>query len=186
MKIATIGRGNIGGGLAKLWRAAGHEVAEMGREGGDAGDAEVVLVAVPGGSIAEALAGASGLEGKTAIDATNLWGGPKPPQGFDSNAEYVKSVTGGPTAKSFNINFASLLDRLATESTPPGNFWCGDEESREVVEALNRDAGYEPIYTGPLENAATQEALLPFIFAISQESGIGQYFYRFAPPQSSI
>jgi predicted dinucleotide-binding enzyme len=26
MKIATIGRGKIGGGLADLWEAAGHEV----------------------------------------------------------------------------------------------------------------------------------------------------------------
>lgn len=184
MKVATIGRGNIGGGLTKLWRAAGHEVTEIGREGGDVGDAEAVLVAVPGGAIAEALAAVSGLEGKTTIDATNLWGGPQPPPGFGSNAEYVKSVTGGPTAKAFNINFASLFDRVAAESTPPGNFWCGDEDSRETVEALTRDAGYQPIYAGPLENAATQEALLPFIFAVSQESGIGQYFYRFTPPES--
>lgn len=183
MRIATIGRGNIGGGLAKLWRAAGHEVTEIGRGGGDASDAEVVLVAVPGGAIAEALASVTGLDGKTAIDATNLWGGPQAPQGFDSNAEYVKSVTGGPTVKAFNINFAALFDQLATASTPPGNFWCGDEEARETVEALCRDAGYEPICIGPLANAAMQEAILPFIFAISQAGGMGQYFYRFAPPE---
>ena len=36
-------------------------------------DADVVLVAVPGGSIAEALDRLSGLEGKTVIDATNLY-----------------------------------------------------------------------------------------------------------------
>lgn len=45
MKIAVIGKGNVGGGLAKLWRAVGHE---------------------------------------------------------------VKSIVGGPTAKSFNLNFASV------------------------------------------------------------------------------
>lgn len=182
MKIATIGRGRIGGGLAQLWREAGHEVTEIGHEGGGAGDAEVVLVAVPGGAIAEALSTVSGLEGKTAIDATNLWGDPRPPQGFDSNAEYVKSVTGGPTAKAFNLNFAALFDQVRSASTPPGNFWCGDEEARETVEALCRDAGYEPICTGPLANAAMQEAALPFIFAISNDGGMGQYFYRFAPP----
>jgi 8-hydroxy-5-deazaflavin:NADPH oxidoreductase len=48
MKITTIGRGTIGGGLAGLWRAAGHEVDELGREGGDASGANVVLVAAPG------------------------------------------------------------------------------------------------------------------------------------------
>jgi predicted dinucleotide-binding enzyme len=49
MKITTIGRGNIGGGLARLWEQAGHTVATLGREGDDASDADVVLVAVPGG-----------------------------------------------------------------------------------------------------------------------------------------
>ena len=31
MKITVIGRGNVGGGLASLWREAGHEVQELGR-----------------------------------------------------------------------------------------------------------------------------------------------------------
>lgn len=183
MRIATIGRGNIGGGLARLWRAAGHEVTEIGREGGDVAGVDAVLVAVPGGVIAEALSGVSGLEGKAALDATNLWGGPQPPDGFASNAQYVKSVTGGPTAKTFNINFASLFGQVAAASTPPGNFWCGDEEARETVETLCRDAGYEPIHTGPLANAAMQEQVLPFVFAIAKDGGMGQYFYRFAPPE---
>lgn len=182
MRIATIGRGNIGGGLAKLWRAAGHEVSEIGREGGDVSDAEAVLIAVPGGAIAEALAGLEGLAGKTAIDATNLYGDVEPPAGFGSNAEYVKSVTGGPTAKSFNINFAALFDQLESARSRPGNFWCGDEEARETVETLCRDAGYEPICAGPLANAEMQEALLPYWFAIAKEGGMGQFLYRFAPP----
>ena len=49
MKIVTIGRGNVGGGLAALWRKAGHEVTVFGRDGGDASDADVVLVVVTGG-----------------------------------------------------------------------------------------------------------------------------------------
>ena len=49
----------------------------------------------------------SGLDGKTAVDATNRVG-IEPPDGFRSNAEFLKSKTGGPTAKSFNINFAVL------------------------------------------------------------------------------
>lgn len=183
MRIATIGRGNIGGGLAKLWRAAGHEVTEIGREGGDVADAEAVLVAVPGGAIAESLGAVTGLDGKTTIDATNLYGDVVPPGGFGSNAEYVKSVTGGPTAKAFNVNFASLFDQLAAASTPPGNFWCGDEEARGTVETLCRDAGYEPICTGSLANASLQEQILPFVFAITKDGGMGPYFYRFAPPE---
>ncbi len=50
MKIVTIGRGNIGGGLADLWERAGHQVTRLGREGGDVSDADVgVLMAMPGG-----------------------------------------------------------------------------------------------------------------------------------------
>ncbi|MDX6626056.1 MAG: 8-hydroxy-5-deazaflavin:NADPH oxidoreductase [Solirubrobacterales bacterium] len=182
MKIATIGRGSIGGGLANLWEAAGHEVTTIGHEGGDVSTAEVVLLAVPGGAVTEALEGIDGLEGKTVIDATNLWGG-EAPAGFDSNAEYVKSVTGGPTAKSFNINFAALFDRIAEAEATPGNLWCGDEEAREVTERLIRDAGYEPICAGPLTNAGMQEQVLGLIFAIAQEGGMGQFFYRMAPPE---
>jgi predicted dinucleotide-binding enzyme len=33
MNITVIGRGNVGGGLARFWRAAGHEVQELGRDG---------------------------------------------------------------------------------------------------------------------------------------------------------
>ena len=64
MKIVTVGRGTIGGGLAKLWRAAGHEVKELGRDGGDASDANAVLVAVPGAEISPALSKVTGLEEK--------------------------------------------------------------------------------------------------------------------------
>jgi predicted dinucleotide-binding enzyme len=180
MKIAVIGRGNVGGGLADLWQGAGHEVTRIGRGGGDVSDAEVVVVAVPGGAIAEALDNVQGIEGKTAIDATNLWG-VDPPVGFYSNAEFVKSRTNAPTAKSFNINFASLYDRIGEAGSTPSNMWCGDEEARQVVEQLNRDAGYEPVYAGPLENAAAQENFLKLVAAISQ-GGLGPFLYRIAPP----
>jgi predicted dinucleotide-binding enzyme len=180
MKLAVLGRGNIGGGLANLWERAGHEVTRIGREGGDVSEAEAVLVAVPGGAIAEALDNVTGIERKTVIDATNLIG-VSPPAGFPSNAEFVKSRTNGPTAKSFNINFAALYDRIGEARSTPSNLWCGDEEARQVVEQLNRDAGYEPVYAGPLENAAAQENFLKLVFAINQ-GGLGQFFYRMAPP----
>lgn len=34
MKIDTLGPGMIGGGLARLWRNAGHDVDELGCDGG--------------------------------------------------------------------------------------------------------------------------------------------------------
>jgi len=70
MNITTIGRGNIGGGLARLWEKAGHTVTALGSEGGDASSADVVLVAVPGGAISDALGKVGGLDGKVVIDAS--------------------------------------------------------------------------------------------------------------------
>ena len=180
MKIAVVGKGNVGGGLANLWEKAGHEVQRIGREGGNVSDAEVVLIAIPGAQVAGALGSVKGLEGKTVIDATNLVGA-APPGGFASNAEFIKSRTGAPTAKSFNLNFARIYDKLGEATTTPGNVYCGDEEAREVVEQLNRDAGYDPIYAGGLENTAISESALQFLFAIAQ-GGTGPFFYRMAPP----
>jgi predicted dinucleotide-binding enzyme len=180
MHIAVLGSGNVGGGLADLWEVAGHDVTRIGREGGDVSDAEAVLVAVPGGAIAEALDRVQGIEGKTVIDATNLWG-VDPPAGFSSNAEFVKSRTNGPTAKSFNTQFAALYDRIGEARSTPSNIWSGDEEARQVVEQLNRDAGYEPVYAGPLENAVAQENFLKLSGGINQ-GGMGPFLYRMAPP----
>lgn len=180
MNVAVVGKGNVGGGLADLWERAGHDVTRIGTDGGDVSDAEAVLVAVPGGAVADALDGAKGIEGKTVIDATNL-SGAEPPSGFASNAEFIKSKTNGPTAKSFNLNFARVYGELANASSRPGNIWSGDEEARGVVEQLIRDAGYEPIYAGPLENAQAQEAAIKLWFGINQ-AGLGQFFYRMAPP----
>jgi predicted dinucleotide-binding enzyme len=180
MKVTCYGRGNIGGGLGGLWERAGHEVTLLGSEGGDVAGADVVLLAVPGGAIEEALGKVSGIEGKTVIDATNLWQA-DPPSGFASNAEFVKSRTGGPVAKAFNINFAALFDRIDEAGSRPSNLWCGDEEAREAVERLTRDAGYDPVCAGPLENAAMQEGFLPLVFAIKEAEG-EPFFYRMAPP----
>ncbi|HEX6457405.1 MAG TPA: hypothetical protein VF032_00695 [Thermoleophilaceae bacterium] len=181
MKLAVVGRGNVGGGLADLWEKAGHDVTRIGSDGGDVSGAEAVLFATPGGALADAMSSVTGLEGKTVIDATNLIGA-EPPGGFASNAEFIKSKTGGPTAKSFNINFAVLYDRISEARATPSNIWCGDEEARQVVEQLNRDAGYDPVYAGPLENAHAQEELLKLVFAVNQ-GGMGAFFYRMAPPE---
>ena len=179
MKIAVMGRGNVGGGLGDLWEKAGHDVARIGKEGGDVSDADAVLVAVPGRAIADALDNVQGLGGKTVIDATNLIGA-GPPSGFASNAEFIKSKTNGPTVKSFNLNFANQYGKLGEAKSRPSNIWSGDEDAREVVEQLNRDAGYDPVHMGGLDKAATQEQGINLFFAISQAAG--PFVYRISPP----
>lgn len=115
-----------------------------------------MLIAVPGGAVAGALNTVQGIGGKTVIDATNLVG-TEPPSGCASNKEFVKSRTNGPTAKSFNLNFANQYCKLREAKSRPNNLWSGDDEARPVVEQLNRDAGYEPVRLGGLDKAATQE-----------------------------
>jgi 8-hydroxy-5-deazaflavin:NADPH oxidoreductase len=180
MKIAVVGRGNVGGGLADRWEAAGHDVTRIGKDGGDVSSADAVLLAVPGAGVAEAFETVAGWDGKTVIDATNLFGDARPPGGFASNAEFVKSKTSGPTAKSFNLNFARVYDQLDAAKSKPSNIWTGDEEARATVEQLNRDAGYEPVFAGGLDKAAVQEQGMGLFGAMSQANG--PFFYKVAAP----
>lgn len=131
MKITTIGRGKVGGGLARLWRAAGHDVTELGKDGGDAADADAVLLAVPSGAIDDALAAVTGL----------------------------------------------AYDEVRKQAKPPGNLYVADDEARDVVEQLIRDAGFEPLNAGGLEHARALENFLAPLFAVSQNVG-GPVFHR--------
>jgi len=174
MNITVIGRGNVGGGLAKRWRAAGHDVQELGRDGGDASGADVVLLAGPSGEIESALGKVAGLQGKVVVDATNHFAGERPP--FPSLAHQVKAIVGGPVAKSFNLNFAVLYDRVDDQAERPGNVYCADDGAREATERLVRDAGYEPLYAGDLDSARALEDGLGALIALSRAGG--QVFYR--------
>jgi predicted dinucleotide-binding enzyme len=181
MRITTYGRGNAGGGLADLWERAGHEVTRLGREGGDVSAADVVLMAIPGGAVADGIYKLRGFQGKTFIDATNRFG-VEPPAGFASNAEFVRARTNGPTAKAFNLNFARLYDQIAGARARPSSLWCGDDDAAEIVETLTRDAGYDPIRTGKLDMAGLHEAMMRALSGVKDE--IGLFFYRAAPPDS--
>ena len=128
MNITTVGRGTIGGGLARLWEGAGHKVTGLGRDGGDATDADVVLVAVPSGSISEALDKVTGLEGKIAIDATNAY--PGRDENYESLAHEVKAQTKGPVAKAFNANSGRLFDQVASQRVRPSCLYAADDEAR--------------------------------------------------------
>jgi len=175
MNITTVGRGTIGGGLGRLWEQAGHKVTALGREGGDADDADVVLVAVPSGSISEALGKVTGLEGKFAIDATNAYPGRN--ERYESLAHEVKAYTNGPVAKAFNANSGRLFDQVAAQRVRPSCLYAADDEAREVTEQLIQDAGYEPANLGGLENARELEDFVTGLFL-----KLAPIFYRFAGP----
>jgi 8-hydroxy-5-deazaflavin:NADPH oxidoreductase len=152
-------------------------VTTLGSEGGDASDADVILVAVPGGSISDALGKVSGLDGKVVVDATNIF--TERNEQYESLAHEVKAHTNGPVAKAFNANFAALFDEVDNQRLTPGCLFAADPEAREVTEQLIRDAGYDPVSVGGLENARALEDFVPNLFAKVEA---GRTFYRFAPP----
>jgi 8-hydroxy-5-deazaflavin:NADPH oxidoreductase len=176
MKITIIGRGGVGAGLARLLEAAGHGVTTLGRDGGDASDADVVIVAVPGNAIEDAIGKVPGIEGKTVLDATNPLEGR--PDGVDSLAQQVKSLTHGPVAKAFNANFERLYGDVSSAGNRPSALYCGDDEAREIAEQLTRDAGYEPVYAGGLENARALEDFVVGVMLPVLMAGRGPFFYR--------
>lgn len=179
MNIVIIGRGNVGGGLARLWSKAGHTTTALGRDGGDASEADVVVVAVPSDGIEEALAKVSGVTGKVTIDATNAFAGRD--DNFPSLAHQVKSIIGGPTAKSFNTNFAALYDQIADQRVRPSNVFVAEAGARPIAEQLIRDAGYDPVFLGGLEAARLQEDYAATVVGAASNE-LGPFFYRMAAP----
>ena len=179
MKITVIGRGRVGGGLAGLWDRAGHEVTALGQDGGDASDADVVVVAVPGPTIADALRKVSGLNGQVTIDATNLY--TERDNAFPSLSHQIKSIIGGPTAKSFSTVFAATYDHITTQRVTPSNLFAAEAEARDITEQLICDAGFEPLYVGDLTPGAR---LLEDSSALTRAlaAQIGPFFYRYGRP----
>ena len=95
------------------------------------------------------------------------WSAP-PPRRLRFERRVHQVANRGPTAKSFDLNFASIYEQIADAGPTPGNIWCGDEAAREVVEQLIRDAGYDPVYAAASKKSALQETMLQFSFAIAQ------------------
>jgi 8-hydroxy-5-deazaflavin:NADPH oxidoreductase len=176
MRVAVIGRGQVGGGLARRWRVAGHEVTTIGSDGGDVGDAEVVVVAIPGAVVAEGLARVSGLGGQITLDTTNDREG----DGV-SLVHEIKSIIGGPISKAFSTNFASLYDVMDSEPVLPGSVFASEPLARDVTEQLIRDAGLDPVYVGDLTRVDLVVGVYRLTLAL-MTADLGPFFYRLTRP----
>ncbi len=178
MKIAVIGTGNMGAGLARLLAGAGSDVvighrdpakaaafaAELGgsvEAGGVAAAvklADIVLLALPYGAIAETLKEAGNLKGKVLIDISN-------PVTADfrglvvghssSAAEEIQALVPEATVvKAFNTIFAPLLPAEGRNGKVLQVFIAGDDEkAKNAVSNLVKSIGFEPVDAGPLTNA---------------------------------
>jgi predicted dinucleotide-binding enzyme len=179
MKIAVIGTGKIGGTLGGRWRAAGHDVVYGSRAGAGQGPdgapltavgdaltgADVVLLAVPGGAVAEIVAANSGaLAGKVVIDAANRMREPT----VNSRADIAAAAPQARYVRAFNTlgweNFADPPEGAAL-------FFAADPSARPVAEELITAVGLEPVFAGDAEASATVDALMPLWFVLVQRNG---------------
>jgi 8-hydroxy-5-deazaflavin:NADPH oxidoreductase len=180
MKIAVIGKGNIGGTLGTKWRAAGHDVVYGARGGsgdgpggaplrsiGDAMEgADVVVLAVPGAVVPDVVnERGDALAGKVVIDAVNRMGGGAE---YDSRALIADAAPSARYVRAFNsLGWENFADPL-----PGANlFFAADPEARAVAEELITAVGLEPAFLGDVDATAAVDGLLPLWFALVKQSG---------------
>ena len=179
MRIAVIGKGNIGGSLGRKWRTAGHDVVYGARDGSGEGpggapvlgignalkDADVVLLAVPGKVVPDVVSEhRAALAGKTVIDAVNRIGAPE----FDSRAIIADAAPQARYVRAFNtLGWENFVNPL------PGTdlFFAADPAARATAEELIEAVGLRPAFVGDAGATATVDALLPLWFALVQQNG---------------
>ena len=214
MKIAIIGAGNVGGALSKSFSRAGHAVivadrdpeeagqlaSEVGGVGtGDlahaAGQAEIVVLAVPFAASAEPVsrAIAGQVKGKIVIDATN----PLKPdmsglatEGGASGAERIQQwLPGARVVKAFNTVFATLQAEPVVEGQPVDGFVAGDDDlARETVLRLEAEMGFRPIDVGALARARELEALayLNIMLQVTKQGNWRSAWKLLDPPPAAV
>ena len=184
MRIGIIGSGSIGSTVARLFSAAGHDIAIGNSRGPDslgdlvdeigprvtaatveeaAGFGEVVLVAIPFGAY-ETLP-SEALTNKVVVDATNYYAGRDGPIYFGDLASselIARSLPGARVVKAFNTMNASALATEGNTSLLQGErlalFVAGDdEEAKADVSRLIQEAGFAPVDTGSLAESRRQE-----------------------------
>jgi 8-hydroxy-5-deazaflavin:NADPH oxidoreductase len=181
LKIGVIGTGHIGGTLATLWVAAGHEVlmssrhpeelqalakslgprAHVGTPREAAQFGPVVLISVPYGALPQVGRDLkSELAGKIVLDTGN----PYPERDGSMAVEARRKGTGVASAehlpgvrlvRAFNaINSGDLRSEAHRKGAPIAIPLAGDDsQALQVAEQLVRDAGFAPVVVGPLSRA---------------------------------
>ncbi len=172
MTYASIGFGKIGQALAKAFARHGIEAsvattrdpesfaADAAAIGptiipktlADAIKADVVFLAVRFEAHTDVAQALSRWEGKTVIDATNLFPAPEGPDALPSSAVVAKAFTGAKLVKGFNHLIAATL---ATDPVVEGGhrvvfLSSDDEDAIAPVATLTRQLGFAPVALGKL------------------------------------
>jgi hypothetical protein len=201
MKIGFIGGGSVGGSLANLLQAGGHDVVvglrDTGQKRADAtyrvaspaeavDTAEVIFVALPYDALVQALPPlADALANKIVVDVSNPVNADWSPNllGEENSAgeETQRLLPRSKVVKAFNTIFADVMnperqDRGGRRITA---FVASDDrEAAETVAKLAGDAGFIPVVAGPLRLARQLEAMahLNIAIAVGQSGGTNAAF----------
>ena len=177
MKIAVLGAGAVGSTIGRLWHAAGHDVtfaarhatrpralaAELGERAHAASaadavaSAEVVLVAVPALAVTGALQAAGPLDGRIVIDAANSLERGVFGQQQLSLRSLADAFPRARWARAFNSLNVNVMADDNHREPPWVLFLSGDEQAKPAVAQLIRDAGFDPVDLGGIDDSHRQD-----------------------------
>ena len=128
----------------------------------EAARAEVILLATPWPSTAEALRGLGDLTGKILLDATNPLNDTfdaLDPGNTSSGGELVAQwAPGARVVKIFNTIGFNVMASPAFPEGPATLFYCGDDPAaKTVARDLAAQIGFDPVDAGPLAKARVLE-----------------------------
>ena len=186
MKIGIIGAGNIGRTLGKKWMNAGHDVLYGVRDPSKRIEAdgnyatteeaiqfgEVLLFAIPGGSIAEvATKYATYLNHKIIIDATNKMSEPI----VNNLFHFEQHAPDAQLYRAFNSLGWENFEEPEINGEQADLLYCGiEEDSRSIIEGLIEDIGLNPVYVGGLDRAPLVDSLGLLWGALAYGQGMGR------------
>jgi 8-hydroxy-5-deazaflavin:NADPH oxidoreductase len=183
MRIAILGAGNVGGGLARAAAEAGHDVVLSASTAASAqaaaekagvaaassnadavNGADVVVLAVAGSVVGE-LAGtlADALEGKVVVDATNPLNDTYTDlttSGVSSAELLQQQLPGARIVKALNTVFASRYANPTENGQPLDALIAGDDaDAKTTIAQLVESIGFRPVDAGGLRMARTLEEM---------------------------
>jgi hypothetical protein len=199
MRIAVIGSGSVGTGLAKAWSGLGHSVvigsrspesdrlvelvSEIGNGvtaaglGESAVDADVIVLAVPWSAAEVSVEALGDVSGRLIIDATNPFvNGLNLGIGHtDSGGERIAEwATGAQVVKALNIVDARLLGGTKLDDREITIPIAGDDaDAKKVVSGLIAELGFDVVDAGKLESSRLLEPLTLLMIRLSMKKSLG-------------
>jgi len=183
VKIAIIGKGNVGSALGKGLTKAGHEIKFGHRDPSEpvseaAKWGQIIILAVPHNNSVDAIENVRPFaDGKTVIDVMNALG-PKMELGIScttsSAEETQKKLPNAFVVKAFNTVFAKNQSTARVGNEKLTAFIAGDDtDAKKTVAKLTGDIGFDPVDCGPLKNARYLEAMGNMLINLAYTYGMG-------------